>query len=145
MKFNKKIILPVLAVVAIIAVIVYVVGVSNKTPYAPICFDFDAKTGKIVFSINEGYKIHHIQVREGHFDVPNYDKDTREIFFPTLKLGIGEHEFVYFVIQNYEGKVTEEYNVEYEILHQSSNEIIISVRYGNSPNPGKSDMYSFYY
>lgn len=145
MRFNKKIIIPVLAVIAIISVIVYVAGFFNKANYIPISFIFDDKTREVVFSIDEGYKIHRIQVLEGNIDIPNYDNDTREILFPAWKLGVGEHEIVYFVIQNNKGKVTEEYNVEYEILHQSANEIIISVRNGDSLNPGASDVYTFYY
>lgn len=144
MRFNKKICIPVLVIIAIIPIAVYVVSYFNKTQYVPISFNFDAKTREVVFLIDEGYKIHRLQMLEGNISVPNYESDTREIQFPTWQLSVGEHEFVYFVIQNNPGKVTKEYTLEYEILHQSTNEIIISVRKSNSPL-GKKDVYTFYY
>jgi ABC-type cobalt transport system substrate-binding protein len=145
MKINKKIVISVLVVIVIIAVVVFVVSNFKKSQHDPISFRFDAKTKEVVFLIDEGYKIHRLQMLEGNIDVPNYDKDTREVIFPWYELEIGEHEFLYFVIQNYEGKVEKEYNIEYEILHQSANEIIIMVHSNSSPYLGERDFYSFYY
>lgn len=145
MKLSKKIVILAIAIVVLILGILYALVNSNKKPYAPINFTFDKLTGKVEFIIEEGYKIHRIQVLEGHLDVPYFDKETIIVSFPSWELEVGEHEFVWFAIQNYEGEVNEQYNVQYEILHQSANEIIISVTYGNSKYPGVSDMYFFEY
>lgn len=145
MGVKKSAIVLVLMVAILATIITYIARASNKSSHIPISLSFDDKTGGLSFLVDEGYKFHRIQVQEGHYAVPDYNEDTRIISFSVLALSIGEHEFIDLVIQNTGEMVTAEYNAEYEILHQSTTEIIVSVRYGDSPNTGIRDSISFNY
>ncbi len=122
MKYNKKKIFCITSLGAVIIIcIIYILLLlytqkCQEKASNLLKFYYDEKDETLSFSVDDGYKFHHIYSQNGNLSVPYYDSDTRNIYISIRELPVGKNDFLYFTIQDL--KNTESYYFEYEILHQ---------------------------
>lgn len=119
--------------------------IVNKPPYSPVKHTFDSKTGIVTFVLDPQYIFKNIRLSEGYYTQPFFDSETSEVSFCASDLSVGKHEFVLFVCNKRDDPKAEQIGVEFEILHQSNNEIIIQMFYGGRQFPGYRHIYTYNY
>ena len=131
MKYNKKkffciIFLSIATIICIAyaALSIYTQKFQSEASNS-LKFDYDEKTETLSFSVDDGYKFHHIHSQNGNIFIPNYDSDTKIIYISIEDLPVGKNDFLYFTIQDL--KNTESYHFEYEILHQDDKCFMIEI------------------
>ncbi|MGI5985232.1 MAG: hypothetical protein GXY01_08145 [Clostridiales bacterium] len=143
-KHSKKRIIFILSVICVgfLCLRAYLV---NQPPYSPIKHSFDSETGIVTFKLDPKYHFQNITLSQGHYPQPIFDSKTSEVSFCAFDLLNGKHEFVFFVCQKRDDSKAEQIGIEFEILHQSNNEIIIQMFYGGRQYPGYRQIYTYSY
>ncbi len=143
-KIGKKRIILVLSLicVGVLILTVYLVN-TGKPSYSPFKHEFNSKTGVVTFKLDQRYSFDSIQLSLGNFPQPIFDSETSEVSFNVFDLPVGKYDFVYIVAHNRD--TTEQKGVEFEIVHQSGNEILIQEFRNGVTFPGYRHTYTYSY
>lgn len=142
-KIGKKRVMLVLPLICVGVLILTIYLVNNKPPNSPFRHEFDSKTGVVTFELDKEYSFDSIQLSLGNFPEPIFDSETSEVSFNVFDLPVGKYDFVYIIAHNRD--TMEQNGVEFEILHQSGDKILIQEFRNGVTFPGYRHTYTYSY